>query len=266
MSRLISAVVICLLSVSAVSAQPVAEPKASEPPQQPAKPCDGKTETLVVPSFSSLFRELGHDFGQVGSFDNILLLAAAGGLSLAVLPLDRQITEQLASSPALDHAFEPGDVLGAGAVLGSAALATYIVGRAKNDRRLAIVGADLVRAQLVNAGLTYSIKFAVRRDRPDGGPLSFPSGHSSAAFATATVLQRDLGWRVGAPAYGVAAYVAVSRLTENQHFLSDVIFGAAVGLVAGRAVTIRHGGCTMVVVPVVAPGVSGFRVIWRATR
>ena len=41
-------------------------------------------------------------------------------------------------------------------------------------------------------------------------------------------------------AYSVSAYVAASRLHENRHHLSDVIFGAAVGTVAGRTVT-RHG-------------------------
>ena len=57
-------------------------------------------------------------------------------------------------------------------------------------------------------------------------------------FATATVLQRDLGWKVGVPAYGLATYVAASRIQDKRHFLSDVTFGAAIGIVAGRSVTI----------------------------
>jgi membrane-associated phospholipid phosphatase len=58
-------------------------------------------------------------------------------------------------------------------------------------------------------------------------------------FASATVLQRHFGWK-GAIAYTAAAYVAASRLHENRHYLSDVVFGAAIGTVAGRTVT-RHG-------------------------
>jgi membrane-associated phospholipid phosphatase len=42
------------------------------------------------------------------------------------------------------------------------------------------------------------------------------------------------------PAYIFAGYVASSRLHENRHFASDVVFGAAVGTIAGRTVT-RHG-------------------------
>jgi putative Ca2+/H+ antiporter (TMEM165/GDT1 family) len=44
------------------------------------------------------------------------------------------------------------------------------------------------------------------------------------------------------PAYGFATYVAMSRLSANRHHMSDVIMGAAVGLAAGRAVTVGVGG------------------------
>ena len=48
------------------------------------------------------------------------------------------------------------------------------------------------------------------------------------------------GWKAGVPAYGLAAYVAGSRLQENRHYMSDVLFGAAVGIVSGRTVTIAR--------------------------
>src|SRR5437868_8448594 len=53
-------------------------------------------------------------------------------------------------------------------------------------------------------------------------------------------LERHLGWRGAVPAYVIASYVAASRLHENRHFASDVVFGSAVGIIAGRTVT-RHG-------------------------
>jgi membrane-associated phospholipid phosphatase len=56
-----------------------------------------------------------------------------------------------------------------------------------------------------------------RRD-PDATGYSFPPGHASVRFATATVLQRHFGWK-GALAYPLAAYVAASRLHENRHHL-----------------------------------------------
>ena len=55
------------------------------------------------------------------------------------------------------------------------------------------------------------------------------------------------------PTYTVATYVAMSRLHENVHFLSDVVFGSAVGIVSGRAVT-RRGRRYWELVPAPAPG------------
>jgi hypothetical protein len=73
-------------------------------------------------------------------------------------------------------------------------------------------------------------------------------------FATATVLQRRYGWKVGIPAYGFAAYVAASRLSENKHFLSDVILGAAIGIMGGRTVTVGRGPVRFVLSPMIPPG------------
>ncbi len=62
------------------------------------------------------------------------------------------------------------------------------------------------------------------------------------------------GWKVGAPAYAVAGYVAGSRLSENKHYLSDVIFGAAVGIMVGRTVTIDLAEARFAVSPLLTPG------------
>jgi membrane-associated phospholipid phosphatase len=100
-----------------------------------------------------------------------------------------------------------------------------------------------VEAQIVNGVLTQGIKLAVNRTRPSGGSYSFPSGHTSATFATAGVLQREFGWKVGIPAYVGGFYVAASRLAERQHYLSDVVFGAAIGLASSQTIAIhtRYG-------------------------
>jgi hypothetical protein len=76
---------------------------------------------------------------------------------------------------------------------------------------------------------------AVRRDRPiqlDGQQsktYSFPSGHAAITFAAATVLQQHLGYCAAIPTYAIASYVAMSRLHDNRHYASDVVFGAALG-------------------------------------
>lgn len=136
-------------------------------------------------------------------------------------------------------------------------LLTYAAGRLADKPAIAHIGGDLVRSQLLAQGVTQAIKLSTRRTRPDGTALSFPSGHTASVFASATVLERHYGWKVGVPAYALATYVAASRLSENRHFLSDVIFGASIGIVAGRTVTIGHGASRFALMPLVTPGGAG---------
>ena len=58
----------------------------------------------------------------------------------------------------------------------------------------------------------------------------------------------------------MASYVAASRLAENKHFLSDVVFGAAVGLAAGRTVTFGMGSTRFELSPLAAQGGAGVQV------
>jgi len=94
--------------------------------------------------------------------------------------------------------------------------------------------------------LTYAvnqaIKIAVRRPRPDlpgagqlsqvETQLSFPSAHAATSLCGARVL-RDTG-APGAPLYGLAGALALSRLYLGVHYPSDVVGGAVLGDVIGR--------------------------------
>ena len=72
--------------------------------------------------------------------------------------------------------------------------------------------------------------------RPFSGNTSFPSGHTTVAFATAAALARESRARwVPWVAYPVAALVGWSRLRDNRHWASDVVAGAAVGYGAAVA-------------------------------
>lgn len=74
---------------------------------------------------------------------------------------------------------------------------------------------------------THSLKFAINRERPNGGGLSFPSGHTASAFSGAAFLQKRYGWQLGAPAYAMAAFTGYSRVQAKKHYWSDVFAGAA---------------------------------------
>ena len=213
-----------------------------------------------MPSFASLFTKLPADFGRLASVGNGVVIGGAGAFALAVHPGDRTVAEKTQASPGLEEFLDPGEPLGSGFLHGGGAFAVYLLGRFSRQPRTAMVGADLVRAQVVEGALTQSIKAVAPRDRPDGGHHSFPSGHSAASFATAKVLQDHFGWKAGLPAYGLATYVAAARLSENHHFLSDVIFGAGIGIIAGRAVTVGHGPRAFAISPAIEPGVFGVSV------
>jgi membrane-associated phospholipid phosphatase len=75
-----------------------------------------------------------------------------------------------------------------------------------------------------------------------GNGESFPSGHTTAAFAAAQVFSDrtppgEWGWRV--LAYGLATATAYARVKDNVHWTSDVVAGAALGMATGRFVSDR---------------------------
>jgi len=94
------------------------------------------------------------------------------------------------------------------------------------------------------AAFTSFLKRVVGRERPNHhGYRSFPSGHTSGSFAFAGTIDALYGHGWGSLAYGVAALVGISRIHDNKHYLSDVIFGAALGttIARGFAHTFRTG-------------------------
>ena len=210
-----------------------------------------------IPSWGSLFTNLGGDLKNLASLESAVILGVGGSVSWGVHHQDVPLTQRASGSQTLDTVFESGAVLGGGLPQIGGAFATYAFGRGTNHPRVAVLGADLFRAQMVSTVLTQGIKLVADRPRPDGGRFSFPSGHTSGTFATAAVLQRHFGWKVGVPAYGFASWVAGSRLQGNKHFLSDVVFGAAIGVVSGRAVTVGKGQARFGVTPIATHGGGG---------
>jgi membrane-associated phospholipid phosphatase len=97
--------------------------------------------------------------------------------------------------------------------------------------------AQLAESYASAMAVAYILKPTVDRTRPNGGHMSFPSGHATSAFAGAAFLQRRYGWWFGIPAYGLASYVAYSRVETKQHYTSDVVAGAAIGIATNLAFT-----------------------------
>ena len=178
----------------------------------------------------------------VGVFkgDNLGPLLAGGTVTAGASFFDDDVADYI-SDP--EHGF--GKSLEDGAapeVLGLVVAGVFTTGRFVEAPRFRAMSYDLLDAFLVNGAYTSVLKVAVGRERPNGqDEKSFPSGHTSNAFALAAVVERHYGWKAGLPAYAVASAVAVSRLQRNKHYVSDVLAGATLGYIVGRTVARVNG-------------------------
>lgn len=208
-----------------------------------------------APSLGNVLQEVPRDLWKFLSWDTAIVLGIGGGAALAVHPWDDDFAGELETNVRLNDAMEPGHTYGAFGAQALFGVGLYTGGRLAGKGRLAQTGADIMRAQILSQAYVQAIKFTAQRERPDGSnSVSFPSGHSASAFATATVLQRHYGWKVGVPATVLAAYVATARVHDNKHYLSDVVFGAAMGIAAQRTVTLHARRYDISMIPAAGDG------------
>lgn len=229
--------------------------------------------------------------------------AAATGI-LAVVQFDERVA-QWARGPSVQGNKPLADVSRGfraagdpGALILTAGL--YGVGRLSGHPSVADVGLHATEAVVFSGAASGVIKFLVGRGRPnllpDGYPVeftegtdefrplrgvgaytSFPSGHTTVAFAAAASLTSELdrmnpsaARRLGPLLYGSAAAVGLSRIRDNQHWASDVVAGAVIGTAVGRYIVgsrhrlSRQGPARWLVPRSVAPETRGVTVRWSS--
>lgn len=126
-----------------------------------------------------------------------------------------------------------------------------IGGLIKKDQQMLWNGFEGTATHLTNGIITSVLKISIGRPRPfvtypndvtkysTGGSKSFPSGHTSTAFATATSISLQYPkWYIITPAYLWASSVGYSRMYLGVHYPSDVLAGAFVG--ASSAVAMHY--------------------------
>jgi hypothetical protein len=229
-----------------------AQTAAPDPQQQKAEAKEPPTPPHT--GIRALAENLIQDVKHLPSKQNLLLATIGGGLALSVHPADQDFNAHLRSHyDGVNMAFAAGKYLGNTPEQVALSIGTYAVGRVFDKPKVAHLGMDLLQAQILSELMVQPLKFATQRTRPDhSNNHSFPSGHAAVTFATATVIERHLGWRKSLLAYTIASYVAASRLHDNRHYLSDVVFGAAVGSIAGRTV-VHHASDYWAFTPVALP-------------
>lgn len=194
-----------------------------------------------------------------------VLAAGFVGLTVALLPADKYVARHLRNrtappSKVIDRAASAFEVIAfPGALVVGPAI--YAYGRYAKHPGVADLGWHGTEAVLVGAGITGLLKGVLGRVRPDSAPdieptdfrlgggfrdrrrTSFPSGHTTTAFAAAAAVTSEVNrmwprwtWYVAPVMYGGATLVGLSRMYHNRHWASDVALGAGVGTFSGLKV------------------------------
>lgn len=163
-----------------------------------------------------------------GEQSNLYILAGGGALTGMSFEYDDNAKEFASNLITVEQA-QTGSLLGGGAPLIGVALIQIAV-----DQDAGLAHA---RAMMLTAASHISLAFITQRQRPNESPtrLSFPSGHASHTFASATSLAYSYGPWIGSLAYGAAIWNGLSRIREEAHWASDVVAGATLGIFWGRA-------------------------------
>ena len=144
-----------------------------------------------------------------------------------------------------------------------------------NDKALHVAQDGLTASIIASGIVTPAIKYVAGRSRPSqsnavhnfrpfSGNVSFPSGHTTQAFAVASVIAAhyDQAW-VKCTSYSVAGLVGLARTYHQAHFASDVVAGALIGTFVGQSVVEyneqRRAG-KIALLPELAPGRIGLQV------
>lgn len=178
------------------------------------------------------------------------------GLTGAVFAFDDEIKNEIqdsrnSSRDNLSDWFEP---FGNGFITVPTMIGFYIYGRLAENKKVKRAALLATESFLVTGLFTTILKAASGRPRPDRGEQagvfkifntsdkSFPSGHTSTAFAIATVLANEYeNIPLVAPvSYGIATMTGLSRINDNKHWASDVVFGAALGYFTSKTILRLH--------------------------
>jgi membrane-associated phospholipid phosphatase len=133
-------------------------------------------------------------------------------------------------------------------------LAGAVLGKAAGSKTLYGVSSRALKSVLVGGAGGMVLKVLVGRERPTDSPEnnlkfhpvtfsdnSFPSGHTTVAFALATSFSREIdGVWDDVAFFSLASLTAYSRMHDDRHWFSDVVFGAGIGILSARFVHRRE--------------------------
>ena len=221
-----------------------------------AVPASGQPDSGTIKRHKHLFNR--RDLVVAGAFT---------GTTIMLFPLDRRLAQDLQDSSIQANDFFRDASKGVEMIASPGAYyiggALYLVGRTTKNRRVADLGFHGTEAVLLGEITSYLLKGILGRGRPyvsnttvptdfDLGRgfkskdwRSFPSGHTTTAFAAASAVTDETTlwwpkstWVVGPIMYGGATLVGLSRMYHSRHWASDVAVGALIGTFSGKKVVL----------------------------
>ena len=213
-----------------------------------------QTDSIFVSDFNDALNISGDYYTSPFRFDSkdwITISSVVGITALASLADKeaRSFSQQNQSNFA-DHIFNI-DKYYYVEFVGASIIAFYGYGLVADNSKIRKLAVKLTEATLLASSITLITKTIVGRGRPykqesqyffnpfslDNDFNSFPSGHTTLAFAYSTVMANEVDnifWKIGW--YSLAGLVGYARIYHNQHWLSDVLMGAAIGYFSGEFV------------------------------
>jgi len=241
-------------SAAAASGGTEASPSEAGAAGEPFASIKGRgVRDVLWADIKDLPQSLGRGFKHAyANPTNLIILATAFGADRIVRHnLDDEVRDKLRDNDtSLAETGDFGSIVGNPALHFGLAGAWYLASvHGQNDTQYA-KSRTMLEALLVTDLSTALLKVSMDDESPNDEEWGWPSGHASSSMCFASVMHAYYGWRVGLPLYLLAGYSVATRLDDQEHDLSDVVFGTVLGLVVGHSVV--HGEL---------PEVAGFQIL-----
>jgi len=201
-----------------------------------------------------------------------ILLSTCG---LMFLDKDIRCSLQDSKSESWDEIFAFSKQFGDGRASLSIAGIFYLGGKIFNDEKSQETAISALESFIISGLICTSLKVLAGRSRPyreegsgkfygptfDNSKLSLPSGHATVAFSLASVIASEYdNVIIDISAYTIASLAAFSRIYQDKHWTSDVVLGAIIGTLVGRAIVYQNKKENVGISPLARVKEGGFEV------
>jgi len=217
-----------------------AGPVVESGPAEPFPSIKGRSiKDIVFEDLRSIPRGVGRGFKHTyAKPENLILLGTAFGADRIIRHnWDGEVRDHLRDDDtSLAETDDFGTIVGNPALHFGVAGAWYLTSLHNEDQTNYEKSRTMIQALMVNGLSTMLLKVSMDDESPNDEEWGWPSGHTSSSMCFASVMHQYYGWKAGVPLYLLAGYSSATRVEDREHDVSDLVFGAALGLVVGHSV------------------------------